>query len=129
MEYTLSFTFETNNENDILAAELKITDSNTISLASNPNEHQQIQIQPAQYAMPPLSIVVTPKSISVQAQQNTPGNHQSVAVTVCVNAVGTQLKGNLILLGNAPATVHYQFVGYGESNNIGPGAFVIPFPS
>lgn len=126
-EFSISFTFSTSKETDPLAAQLTITDANVISISGN----QPVQIQAAQYAMPLFqSIAIAEKSISMQAQKNTPNDLQSVTVIVSVSPVGKTLKVNLAPLGSGQVLAQYQFPGYPQRGNIPSGQPVeIPFPT
>ncbi|MEM4989820.1 hypothetical protein V8G57_20700 [Collimonas sp. H4R21] len=125
MEYTIAFSFTTENGADTLSAQLTITDSNAISMDGN----QPIQIGPVWSATPPLTAVgVAQKSLSLTAAQNTTGSPQSIKVTLPFKAVGTSLSGRFESAG-IPVNAQYQFLGYANSGRIPTGNFTIPFPN
>jgi hypothetical protein len=125
MEYTIAFSFTTENGTDTLSAQLSITDDNMISLENN----QPVQIGPVWSATPPLTAVnLGQKSLALTAAQNTSGSPQSIKVTLPFKAVGTSLSGKFESAG-VLVTAQYQFLGYANSGRIAVGNFTIPFPN
>jgi len=125
MEYTIAFSFTTENDTDTLSAQLTITDSNMISMDGN----LPIQIGPVWSATPPLTAVsVAQKSLALTAAQNTSGNPQSIKVTLPIKAVGSSLSGRFESAG-VIVSAQYQFLGYSNSGRIAVGDFKIPFPN
>lgn len=125
MEFTIAFSFTTQNDADTLSAQLTITDKNLISLESS----QPIQISPVWSATPPLTAVsVGQKSLALTAAKNTTGSPQSIKLTLPFRAVGSSLSGNFQSAG-IPVNAQYQFLGYANSGRIAVGDFTIPFPN
>jgi hypothetical protein len=125
IEYTIAFSFTTKSDTDTLVAQLRITDSNVISLASG----RPVQVQSAWGATPPLATLsVTQNSLAVQAEKTTTGNPQSVKIVVPITATGSTLSGNFPFSG-VEVGLQYQFIGYEQSGSISVGNFQLPFPS
>ncbi|MDB5769446.1 MAG: hypothetical protein JWQ61_4260 [Collimonas fungivorans] len=125
MEFTIAFSFTTQNDADTLSAQLTITDNNEISLESN----QPVQISPVWSATPPLTAVsFGQKSLALTAAPNTSSSPQSIKVTLPIKAVGTSLSGKFESAG-VIVNAQYQFLGYSNSGRIAVGNFTIPFPN
>ncbi|WP_186056354.1 hypothetical protein [Burkholderia gladioli] len=124
MNYTISFTFRTDSSQDPLSAQLGFNSPSAITLTGN----EAVQLSSSTDSLPPLEYLIVQQSkIAVQSHGATGGN--TVSVNVSFSTSGSAIAGTMKLLGNASASVHYQFVGYANAGSIQPGNFAIPLPN
>ncbi len=124
-QYAIVFRFELDSGSAAsLNADLKIADSNTISLDGG-----LIQIQPYGTAStPPLAYCnVGSTEIKFQADSSVSADRQSIQIGAHINAVAATMTIRVTINGNAP-TMSYQFPGTSSQGALVIGSNVIAFP-
>ena len=124
-QYAIVFRFELDNGSAAsLNADLKIADSNTISLAGG-----LIQIQPyGTSATPPLAYCnVGSSEIKFQADASASADKQSIQIGAHINAVAATMTMRVTVNGTAPM-MSYQFPGTSSQGALVIGSNVIAFP-